>query len=746
MIPSLIDSNGILPALGEATLHFLWQGLAIWVAMAVLLHQFRRSEARYLCSLLGLASCLICFLVTFLLLMKASSTPSFDPSMTVSYPPIANSSSIEERFFSLLTLANVPWRTSAAILWLSGLFVMSSRFISQWMATRRLRTEQVSTPSNDLMTLFTGLMRQMDIRHQVTLMESSLAAVPMIIGWFKPVVLVPTATLMNLSTDELRLVLAHELSHIRRHDHLVNLAQAMIESMLFFHPVTWWLSRQVRIERENCCDDACTDSPQSSRLLADALLKLELIRSDQTNLMLNATGGALMNRINRLVNLNNRPSTASGLRALSACGAMVIACGIGLTTIATTSSANAQDRAAQAQSEGTPFPTTQRMEEGIAFAMSSGEIDQEQADMLMRVHARLLAGIDSGKLSVPEAFGIMEERATAIYEGKDSRKAQGDTDRKNKVDAKKRYDEAVANMTEMVKNGEMTREQMQQRIERMKKRMQTAAGNERTITKREYDEAVARMKTMVEKGEMTREQMGQRLDRMKKMMKTEATITERDYKEAVEKMAVMVANGEITREQMQQRLDRLKKTMKPAGTITAREYGEAAAKMKKMVDAGEITREQMQQRLDRMRKMIDKGASVTRETIAEARARMQKMVEAGEITREQMRQRLDEIHRAVQNEVDNRQVRRAEYKKMAGRLKKAVEAGRMSQEEAEVKLAEFGKELRAKAARGEEEAKNEMSDECRELGMRLRQAVSDGEMTGEEARAAWESECGGKDR
>ena len=72
----------------------------------------------------------------------------------------------------------------------------------------------------------------------------------MVIGWLRPVILIPSAAFMNLTTAELRLVLAHELSHIRRHDHLINLAQALVEVTLFFHPVTWWLSRQIRTERE----------------------------------------------------------------------------------------------------------------------------------------------------------------------------------------------------------------------------------------------------------------------------------------------------------------------------------------------------------------------------------------------------------------------------------------------------------------------------------------------------------------
>ena len=45
-------------------------------------------------------------------------------------------------------------------------------------------------------------------------------------------------------------VIAHELAHIRRHDYLVNLMQAAVETLLFYHPGVWWVSRQVRIERE----------------------------------------------------------------------------------------------------------------------------------------------------------------------------------------------------------------------------------------------------------------------------------------------------------------------------------------------------------------------------------------------------------------------------------------------------------------------------------------------------------------
>tara|TARA_B100002051_G_scaffold230739_1_gene228431 strand:+ start:252 stop:1451 length:1200 start_codon:yes stop_codon:yes gene_type:complete len=372
--------------------------------------------------------------------------------------------------------------------------------------------------------------------------------------------------------------------------------------------------------------------------------------------------------------------------------------------LAFSSTAIAQDRDRQAEIDSGTFPTAQSMQEGVAAEIKDGKLTKEQGDMILRVHERLLKGVKSGRINSDEAMNIMEERVIAIYEGEgrkgEGRKGEGrkGEGRKAKVDGKARYDEAVANMTEMVKNGEITREQMEQRLNRMKKSMD----QERTITKKEYDEAVARMKTMVEAGEITREQMQQRLDRMKKMMTKERT-------------------------------------------FTREEIAKARAEMQKMVEAGEITREQMQQRLARMQKQIAKDKIITREDIAKAQADMKKMVEAGKITEEQMRQRLGEMRRMMKSQ-NNPRDGRAEYKRMEGRLKQAVESGRMTQEEANQKLKEFGSELRRRMSRENPRSGNEMSDECRELGAQLRQSVADGEMTAEEARAAFELECGKNDR
>ncbi len=89
----------------------------------------------------------------------------------------------------------------------------------------------------------------------VRVFESSAVAVPVMVGWIKPVVLLPAAALSGLTPTQVEALIAHELAHVRRHDYIVNLLQSVVETLLFYHPAVWWVSARVRAEREHCCDD-----------------------------------------------------------------------------------------------------------------------------------------------------------------------------------------------------------------------------------------------------------------------------------------------------------------------------------------------------------------------------------------------------------------------------------------------------------------------------------------------------------
>ena len=150
--------------------------------------------------------------------------------------------------------------------------------------------------------------RALGLRFVPVLAYCERVAVPTVVGILKPTILLPLSLMSGLSAEQVEAILAHELAHIRRYDHLVNLLQRMIESLLFFHPAVWWVSNRVRAEREHCCDDlaiACGAVPleyAASLLKVAELSRVSGLRAGPA-MGLSATGrvSSLRQRISRLL-------------------------------------------------------------------------------------------------------------------------------------------------------------------------------------------------------------------------------------------------------------------------------------------------------------------------------------------------------------------------------------------------------------------------------------------------------------
>jgi hypothetical protein len=166
----------------------------------------------------------------------------------------------------------------------------------------------------------------------VRLLISSLAHAPMAVGDLRPVILVPIGVLTGLPFDQVEALLAHELAHIWRHDYLANLLQSAIEALLFYHPAVWWLSKQIRIEREHCCDDIAVSVAGDPIGYARALAGLESLRPAHAQVALAANGGDLLTRIRRLVDPPVRSQARPGLSAAIALGILIFA-GIAAATV-----------------------------------------------------------------------------------------------------------------------------------------------------------------------------------------------------------------------------------------------------------------------------------------------------------------------------------------------------------------------------------------------------------------------------
>ena len=138
---------------------------------------------------------------------------------------------------------------------LPGSWLAAFRPLLSWYTVRRLRTVGVSPVADAVHGVLERTAKRLGLDRAVEMLQSTLVKTPVVVGYLRPAVLLPLCVVTGLPETQLELILAHELAHIRRHDYLVNLLQTLVETLFFYHPAVWWLSRQVRNERENCCDD-----------------------------------------------------------------------------------------------------------------------------------------------------------------------------------------------------------------------------------------------------------------------------------------------------------------------------------------------------------------------------------------------------------------------------------------------------------------------------------------------------------
>jgi beta-lactamase regulating signal transducer with metallopeptidase domain len=316
-------------ALGWALLHFVWQGVlvALITASALAVMRHASAQARYVAATLGLLLMLAAPVLTFSRLYFSVPTGGSTfmqkevlaadgraPAVKVGAPEGAPPSQADSagrtmkpaHFASLESLTNGRFAAVArwlVLFWLGGIALLSLRLFRSWMATERLKRHGIGQVTAACEESLARLARRVGVSRPVRLYQSVLVEVPTVIGWLRPVILVPVTALTGLSGQQLDALLAHELAHVRRYDYLVNLLQSIAETLLFYHPAVWWVSRSIRVEREHACDDLAVEACGDALLYARSLAELESLRvSDGQGLALAATGGgSLILRIRRLV-------------------------------------------------------------------------------------------------------------------------------------------------------------------------------------------------------------------------------------------------------------------------------------------------------------------------------------------------------------------------------------------------------------------------------------------------------------
>ena len=293
------SASMVITSLGWTLVHFLWQGLLLGCATAVLLTLMRnaRPEHRYTVACAALLMCLAWPAVEFYLRMQDATT-----AVAIAAPAGGWATAPGNRPDGIVAYlqSNLAW---VVVLWAVCASALAVRIALGLLWVRR--AEQRYIGNAEWQAKLDRMSAQFGISRAVRLRVVDDLASPITAGWWRPVVLIPASLITGMPAHLLEALLAHELAHVRRLDYLVNLGQNVVETLLFYHPAVWWISGRIREEREQIADDIAATQLGEPRRLALALSELERFQFSSHHLAQAANGGDLMTRIKRLI----RPDT-----------------------------------------------------------------------------------------------------------------------------------------------------------------------------------------------------------------------------------------------------------------------------------------------------------------------------------------------------------------------------------------------------------------------------------------------------
>ncbi len=310
---SIVDIAGadLCVRAAQALMHFLWQGLLLAAIVAIVnrLCRQRTASLRYGVSFGALLIMAVCLAVT-LVLVPSSYVPGVDarPSVQTHTPanspdsgealsastgPVSTIPAVESVNSSIFpdhvrdTVATnaasagpsepaLSMRASPYIVafYVLGVLLMLLRLVLAVGGGERLRRSSFPVKEPEILDLLTTKATELGLRVAPAIAKCERVAAPIIVGVFKPTILLPVAILSELSPSQIEAILTHELAHIRRWDHVANLLQRIVESLLFFHPAVWYVSRCVSRERENCCDDTVLATGAEATGYAELLVRV----------------------------------------------------------------------------------------------------------------------------------------------------------------------------------------------------------------------------------------------------------------------------------------------------------------------------------------------------------------------------------------------------------------------------------------------------------------------------------------
>lgn len=532
-------------ALGITVLHSLWQCALVGTLAALLMLVLRGANKRYIVWCVSMLLCAAWMLLTFIDAMWPSAVVvggagelGIGRSLSFSIIPASPEA-------GTVLLEIVAW------LWAGGFVFSTVRFAQQWGSARRLRTQGIVAFERHWLDLFDEIRTGLGVSRRVGLLVSTRVQTPMVVGWLSPVVILPMSALSMLSPEQVRLVLVHELAHIRRFDHIVNILQVLIETVLFYHPVVWWMSHQARMEREHCCDDAAVFWAGNAVEFTRALAELETSRTQTRAVLALNHGGSLMNRISRILGTSDHRWLGNGsLRTLAALTAGTLVAGAGI--------ANAAMRA-QEPREGYIEVIRANVNSGVMTAEQArrifdtviypgSEMQLKMDAYVDEIEAKINAAVDAGKMSQEQSKARLQE---AIAVSKNSLDRYFSTTVLGMTKSELELWTVSVELREQVDSGQITQQQADAKLAWVARGLRIAAAGE------EHIKSIGiQVNAQIEAGELTPEEGREKMAEEKRDIELRMKFIELEHR-----IDQAVEAGEMTREEADAKVEAVRVKM-----------------------------------------------------------------------------------------------------------------------------------------------------------------------------------------
>lgn len=298
--------QNLTTALGWSIVHSLWQGAALYLIVfgTYLLLPKLKANWKYMLAMLGQATLFVFFAGTFIHYFQwpqtsVPRTEAVSEDLWLYYVQLVHESAPNlEAIFPYMVLA-----------YGLGILLQFVVLTKSYVDLRSLRRNADTRIPANWRTLFTKSLTALNLQKSIGLRLSDSVSVPMMVGFFKPLLLFPLAYVNAMKMEHVEALILHELAHIKRNDYIFNMLKVFFETILFFNPFTWLMSRHIDSYREDACDHIVVQHIESPTAYAQALLEVELFRTVQSPSLVmtsNPDNYKLLTRIKKITNMETK--------------------------------------------------------------------------------------------------------------------------------------------------------------------------------------------------------------------------------------------------------------------------------------------------------------------------------------------------------------------------------------------------------------------------------------------------------